>query len=163
MNQPWENPSQQPSPGGYGQPGQHQWAGQTAAGQGQLVVDIKAHPLAFIYRFWSPVITLNGQRFPGRWGPNALALPPGHHQLGIHIPYFLPPEIGRAGATVPVEADRQVHLEYRAPLVAFMQGALGAAPQKWPGLVLSYVFVGLAILLVPVMTIVVILADMSAR
>ncbi|MEU8796417.1 hypothetical protein [Spirillospora sp. NPDC048819] len=162
MNHPWEPPSQQPPPGGYGQPGHHQWAGHTAAGQGQLVVDIKAHPLAFIYRFFTPVITLNGQRFPGRWGPNALALPPGHHQLGIHIPYLLPPEIGRAGATVPVEPGRQVHLEYRAPLVAFMQGALGAAPQKWPGAVVSYVVIGLAVLLIPLATALIILAAVSA-
>jgi hypothetical protein len=162
MNQPWELPPQQPSPGGYGQPGQYQPAGHTAAEQGQLVIDIKHHPMAFIYRAWSPVITLNGQRLTGRWGPNALMLPPGHHQLGIHIPYLLPPEIGRAGATVPVQADRQVHLEYRAPMVAFMQGALGAAPQKWPGLILTFVITGLTLLLIPLITIVLIMAEMNA-
>ena len=146
--------------GGMNQPWDAQWASHAGAGQGQLVVDIKCHPLAFIYRFWSPVITLNGHRVHGRWGPQALPLPPGHHHLMVHVPYMLPPEIGRAQATVPVEPGRQVHLEYRAPMGAFMKGALGPAPQKWPGLVLAYVFLGLMILLLPLTTVALIMAGM---
>ncbi|WUH98914.1 hypothetical protein OHR68_36290 [Spirillospora sp. NBC_00431] len=168
MNQPWE-PPQQGVPGGYGQPGQHQQPGQyaqagqyqqagPAAGQGQVVVDIKHHPMAFIYGFRAPVITLNGRSFPGRWGPNALPLPPGNHDLRIHVPYFLPPEVGRVAATVPVQPGQQLHLEYRAPMIAFMGGALGPPPQKWPGAALSWVLIGVAVLLVPLLAIVMILS-----
>ncbi|TDC89919.1 hypothetical protein [Actinomadura sp. 7K507] len=162
MNQPWGMPPQQPSPGGYGQQGQPQWAGQSAAGQGQLVVDIKHHPLAWIYRFFSPVITLNGQRLPGRWGPNALALPPGHHQLFIHLPYLLPPEVGRAGATVPVQPGQQLHLEYRAPMIVFMAGALGPAPQKWPGVIFTYAVFGVLFLFLALSMIALILAAVAS-
>ncbi|MFI0352295.1 hypothetical protein [Actinomadura sp. 9N407] len=127
------------------------------------MIDIKYHPLAFIYRLWTPVVTLNGQRVPANWGPNALVLPPGHYQLGIHIPYLLPPEIGRAGASVPLQPGAQVHLEYRAPLATFMQGALGAAPQKWPGLILTYVISGSGLVLIPLIAVVFILAGASAE
>ncbi|TDC71795.1 hypothetical protein E1200_00880 [Actinomadura sp. GC306] len=125
------------------------------------MVDIKTHPLAFVYRIWSPVITLNGYRVHGRWGPNALPLPAGHHHLAVHIPYLLPPEIGRAELTVPVEPGRQVHLEYRAPMGAFMRGALGPPPQKWPGLVLMYVFLGVILLLTVLLTVVLVAATAS--
>ena len=162
MNQPWGTPPQQPQPGGYGQPGGHQWAGYAPAGQGQVLVDIKHHPLAFIYSFRSPVITLNGQRVRGSWGPNALPLPPGHHQLGVHVPYLLPPEVGHAWATVPVQPGAQVHLEYRAPMVAFMGGALGAPPQKWPGIAAMYVVFGLTFVLMILLVFVAFIGAVSA-
>jgi hypothetical protein len=108
------------------------------------VVDIKHHPLAFIYSFFTPQITINGQRIPGRWGPNALPLPPGQHHLRIHIPYILPPEVGRAELTVPVPPGQPVQLEYRAPLVAFMRGALGVGPQKWPGMAVTLAVFGVS-------------------
>lgn len=165
-------PAQQPAPyggqdyyggqqGGYGQPGQQQYGQQYGqqqqygqygpgqgqhgppAGQGLVAIDIKYFPLAFLYMLFKPQITINGQQTQGRWGRNEIPLPPGQHQLTIHLPYLIPSEIGRASLMVPVQAGQSVELEYRAPMTVFNAGALGVPPQQWNGMGLLILLVAL--------------------
>jgi hypothetical protein len=68
------------------------------------------------------------------WGRTAIPVPPGQHQLHVHVPYLLPSQIGAADATVPVGPGQTVEVEYRAPVVAFSGGSLGPAPQKYNGM-----------------------------
>lgn len=103
-------------------------------GTGQVVIDIKHHPLALAFHLMTPMITINGQPSSGRWGRNALPLPPGRHHVHIHLPYILPSRIGAAALTVPVQAGQSVELEYRAPMWAFSPGAFGPPPQPWNGM-----------------------------
>jgi hypothetical protein len=67
---------------------------------------------------------------------------PGQHQLHAHVPYFLPPRIGPADATVDVAPGQVVELEYRAPLWSFSAGSLGAPPQKYNG---AAIMIGIAV------------------
>ena len=153
---PWQGAPGGPQPG---QPPQYaQPPGHPASGGGQVTVDIKHHPLAFMYSAFTPVITINGYRQQGRWGVNVLPLPPGNHHLRIHIPYLLPSEIGHADLTVPVQPGQQVALEYRAPMVVFMGGSFGVGPQKWPGAAFTYVLLGVAGALLVLMLLLVVAA-----
>ena len=85
-------------------------------------------------------------------------LQPGRHQVHVHTPYFLPPRVGPADAAVDVAPGQTVPLEYRSPLIVFMRGALGAPPQKYPGMlamIILYAVIALIVLcgcLVPLFT-----------
>ncbi|TDC48478.1 hypothetical protein E1281_24750 [Actinomadura sp. KC345] len=63
---------------------------------------------------------------------------------------------------MPVQPGAQLHLEYRAPMVAFMGGALGAPPQKWPGIAAMYVVFGLTFVLLALIVILAVVAAASA-
>lgn len=111
--------------------------------QAHLVLDLRYHWLGFILGLVTPMIAINGNLMTGRWGRNMIPVPPGQNHVHIHLPYFLPPRIGPADTTVWLEPGEMVELEYRAPLLAFARGALGPAPQEWPGKVVMYVMMGL--------------------
>src|SRR5690606_16849342 len=70
----------------------------------------------------------------GRWGRNTIPLPPGQYHLHVHLPYFLPAQIGPADLTIWLQPGTTLELEYRAPLWAYSRGALGSAPQPWNGM-----------------------------
>src|SRR5690606_37749848 len=91
----------------------------------------------------TPMISVNGHLMPGRWGRNMIPVPPGQSHVHIHLPYLLPPRIGPADTTVWLRPGEVVELEYRAPLWAFSRGALGPAPQQWPGKAVIYILVAL--------------------
>lgn len=85
--------------------------------------------------FFKPKISVNGHELPvTSWGRNEIPLPPGQHHLHVHVPYFLPPQLGPADLPVTVQPGVPVELEYRAPVWSFSQGSLGPSPQKYNGM-----------------------------
>ena len=131
MSAPYPTPPAQPAPGA------------------TLALTAKFFPMAFIFFFVKPAITIDGYQVPGVWGRNVIPVAPGRHQLHVHTPYFLPSKVGPADTAVDLAPGQTVELEYRSPVVVFMGGALGAPPQKYPGLpVLIIIYVVLALLIV---------------
>ncbi|MBB6346435.1 hypothetical protein ACWGH8_13860 [Nonomuraea muscovyensis] len=94
---------------------------------------MKRHWLGFMLAMITPTIVINGHPMPGRWGRNAIPLPPGQHHLNVHLPYLLPAQIGPADLTIWLQPGTALEVEYRAPLWAYSRGALGPAPQPWNG------------------------------
>jgi len=84
-------------------------------------------------RMVTPVISVNGCPVPARWGRNEVPVPPGRSRVHVHLPSAFPSQVGAADAAVWLRPGETVELEYRAPMWAFSRGALGPAPQKWPG------------------------------
>jgi len=105
-----------------------------AQGGGAVALTLKFHPLGFILGLFKPVAQLNGHPVANAWGRTVVPVPAGQHHVHVHVPYLLPPRIGVADLGVTVHPGQTVELEYRAPMVAFMRGALGAPPQKYPGM-----------------------------
>ena len=99
-----------------------------------IAVTAKFFPLAWFFFFIKPKIFLNGQQVAATWGRTVIPVSPGQHQLNIHVPYFLPSEVGPAAMTVAVAPGQTVELEYRAPMWAFSPGSLGAPPQQYNGM-----------------------------
>jgi hypothetical protein len=131
VSAPYPSPQGQPAPGA------------------TLAVTAKFFPMAFFFFFVKPAITVDGYAVPGVWGRNVIPVAPGQHQLHVHTPYFLPSKVGPADTTVDVAPGQTVELEYRSPVVVFLNGALGAPPQKYPGMVvLIVIYIVLALLIV---------------
>ena len=83
---------------------------------------------------FKPKILIDGYEAPPAvWGRNVVAARPGQHRIHVHVPYFLPPQIGPADAFVDVYPGRLVELEYKAPVWGFSPGSLGAPPQSYNG------------------------------
>jgi len=102
-----------------------------------IAVTAKFLPLAFFFYFVKPVIEINGHPVRAAWGRNVVPVPPGRYHVHVHTPYFLPSRVGNADVTVDVPPGQAVELEYRSPLIVFLQGALGAPPQKYPGMAVT--------------------------
>lgn len=108
--------------------------------QSWLVVDIRHHPMAFLMALVKPRLFINQQPVPVTWGRNVIPVVPGQHHLAMHVPYM--GRIGNAGGPLWLQPGGTVELEYRAPLTVFNAGALGPAPQEWPGSTATIVFLG---------------------
>jgi hypothetical protein len=131
QQQPQQNwpPQQQPQ-----QP--QAWTPQPPQQQAAEGVAITTHfmPLSFMLALFKPKILIDGYEAPPAvWGRNVVAARPGQHRVHVHVPYFLPPQIGPADAFVDVYPGRLVELEYKAPVWGFSPGSLGAPPQSYNG------------------------------
>ncbi|WP_412750785.1 hypothetical protein [Krasilnikovia sp. M28-CT-15] len=126
---------------GAGQPGTYPPAGPPQGGGagGAIAVTLKFNPIGFLLGLFKPPVQLNGHEVAKGWGRHVIPVQPGQHHLHVHVPYLLPSQIGNADLPVTVQPGQTVELEYRAPMVAFMKGALGAPPQKYPGMAVTIV------------------------
>jgi hypothetical protein len=111
-----------------------------------IAVTAKFMPMAFFFFFVKPVVEIDGYRVPAKWGRNVVPVPAGRHNVHVHTPYFLPSRVGPADQVVDVAPGQVAELEYRSPLIVFLQGAMGPPPQKYPGMaamIALYVVAGL--------------------
>jgi hypothetical protein len=112
-------------------------------GGSAIAVTTKFIPLAFILYFFKPKVVLNGHELPQQgWGRQVIPVQPGQYHLEVYTPYFLPPKVGQSAVDVPVAPGQTVELEYKVPAVVFMKGSLGAPPQKYNGLWVLWVMLG---------------------
>jgi hypothetical protein len=128
------------------QPGANSPAGPPSGG-GAIALTLKYNPLVFLLGLFKPTVQVNGHDAAKGWGRQVLPVPPGQYHLHVHVPYWLPPQVGPADLSVTVHPGQTVELEYRAPMIAFMKGALGAPPQKYPGLVVSIVLLAVSLVI----------------
>jgi hypothetical protein len=98
-----------------------------------IAVTLRYAPFAFLLRLFTPVLEIDGQDVPACWGRVVQSVALGEHHVHVHVPYPVPPRIGTAETTVLALPGRTVELEYRAPLLSFLRGAIGAPPQHYPG------------------------------
>ncbi len=129
----------------YEQPGPYPPAG---GGGSAIALTLKYMPLAFLFGLFKPVVEINGQAAGVRaWGRQVIPVPPGQYHLHVHVPYLLPSKIGNADVPLSVGPGQTAELEYRAPTIAFLNGALGAQPQKYPGIVASYILMAVSLVI----------------
>jgi hypothetical protein len=100
--------------------------------------------LTFVLALFKPYLAINGQPVPAGWGRTVVPVPPGQHHVHVHVPYLLPSRIGPAETVVPVYPGQVVEVEYRAPAIAWLGGAIGPPPQKHRGMPAA-----IALILVP--------------
>ncbi|MEU8233917.1 hypothetical protein AB0C12_30390 [Actinoplanes sp. NPDC048967] len=132
-------------------PPQPTWGAPTPGLQGSTAIAVTARYswLTFMLGLFKPYLAINGQPVPARWGRTVVPVPPGQHHVHLHVPYLLPSRIGTADTVVPVHPGQVVEVEYRAPAIALLDGAIGPAPQKYRGLpaAIALVVVPLVLLL----------------
>lgn len=136
-------------PAAQGYPAQQSYPAQPvgSAGAAAIALTLKWFPLAWIFGLLKPKVVIDGveQRLP--WGRHVIPVQPGQHHLHVHVPYFLPKQFGKADLPLVLGPGQMAEVEYRTPLYVFQRGALGPAPQKYPGMVAFWIFLGLAVLL----------------
>lgn len=98
-----------------------------------IAVTLRYAPFSFLLRLYTPVLEIDGQDVPASWGRVVQSVALGEHHVHVHVPYPLPSRIGTADTTVIAVPGRTVELEYRAPLLSFLHGAIGVPPQPYPG------------------------------
>jgi hypothetical protein len=146
-------PQQHFQPPQYGQPPAPQQPGQQPSPYGQsgdgIVVNTQFFPLAWVLFFVKPKIAVDGQEMQApAWGRTHLPARPGQHHVHVHVPYFLPPKLGPADATVDVRPGQVAELEYKAPMWAFSAGSLGVGPQKYNGVGITIAIVAIPFVIV---------------
>jgi hypothetical protein len=118
---PWDStPSPPPA---YGQLG-------TAA----VAVTTRYTWMTFVLALFKPYLAIDGRQVPAYWGRNVVPVAPGQHHVHVHVPYLLPRRVGTAETVVSVYPGQVAELEYRAPAIALLDGAIGPAPQKYRGM-----------------------------
>ncbi len=111
----------------------------TASHGHPLRIHTKYHWLTFMLAGFRPKASINGHEMPLAWGDNVIPAPPGRHEITVHVPYLW--KFGKATTTVDNTAGApSVH--YAAPVWTWQRGAIGAGPQKHPGLTAAYVVYG---------------------
>ncbi|MFI1993900.1 hypothetical protein [Actinoplanes sp. NPDC020271] len=106
-------------------------------GGATIAVTMRYAPLAFVLGLFTPVLEIDGKNVPASWGRVTTPVAFGEHHVHVHVPYLLPARIGAAETTVVALPGQTAELEYRAPLLAFLRGALGPPPQRYPGLAVA--------------------------
>ena len=114
---------------------------------GAIALTLKHHWMAFMLGLFKPRVELNGHHVADAWGRHVIPVPPGQYLLHVHVPYLLPPRIGSADLPLVVHPGQTVELEYLAPLIAFIGGALGVPPQKYPGMTAQIVLLVFALVM----------------
>jgi hypothetical protein len=118
-------------------------------GGSAIALTTKFFPLSFIFLLVKPNVTVDGYQVPqNSWGRTVIPVAPGQHAVHVHTPYFLPPKVGPADTVVPVGPGQTVEVEYRAPAWAFSAGSLGPPPQKYNGMWVLWVSLGLIALII---------------
>jgi hypothetical protein len=113
-------------------------------GGGAIAVTTKYFWAAFLLGLFKPEISINGQVAAKAWGRTVLPVPPGQYHVHVHVPYLLPSRIGSADVGITVQPGQTVEVEYRAPTIAFLNGAIGAPPQKYPGMIATYILLAVS-------------------
>jgi hypothetical protein len=98
-----------------------------------IAVTLRHAPLAVLLRRSVPVLQIDGQVVPAYWGRVVQSVAIGEHHVHVHVSCLAPSRIGAADTTVVAVPGRTVELEYRAPMLSFLRGALGIPPQRYPG------------------------------
>lgn len=96
-----------------------------------LTINTSYPGIAFMYAMTSPVATINGQPAPLRWGANPIPLPPGVHDVRVHVKYLW--DVGHAQLQVDTRSGAPVNVFYAAPAFAIIAGAMDYQPVKSPG------------------------------
>ncbi|MEU8664521.1 hypothetical protein [Actinoplanes philippinensis] len=100
-----------------------------------IAVTLRHAPPAFLLRLYAPVLEIDGQGVPAYWGRVVQSVALGEHHVHVHVPCLPRSRMGAADTTVLAVPGRTVELEYRAPMLSFLRGALGIPPQRYPGAV----------------------------
>jgi hypothetical protein len=141
-------------PAGGGQP-YSQPSPYVAAGQGQLVVNLRKPFGLLSASIMSPNVKIDGYPAPARWEQNVYPIAAGRHQVQGSTNYMW--EYGRAEMIVDIAPGQSVEVHYSSPVLTFIQGRMGFELQPRPGMPVLW-----ALLAIPVVIIVIVVIAIVA-
>jgi len=92
-------------------------------------LDVTANhtPLGFIYAFFTPTITVNGQAYKRPWGTSSFDLPPGHYEVSVSYPWLFAPECGKNTVGFTLQPGETKRVTYRAGLIRYLPGKISVS------------------------------------
>jgi hypothetical protein len=154
--QPGAGPNQQPSySSGGGQPFS-QSSPYVAAGQGQLVVNLRKPFGLLSASIMSPNVKIDGYPAPARWEQNVYPIAAGRHQVQGSTNYLW--EYGRAELLVDIAPGQSVEVHYSSPVLTLMKGRMGFELQPRPGMPVLWAMVAIPIVIMIIVVIAVVVS-----
>jgi hypothetical protein len=95
--------------------------------QSRIEVTVTHSPLAFIYRFFTPTVEINGVKERRPWGVHVFALPPGDYEVAVSYPWLFSRECGKNSMRVHLEAGEERKVTYCAGLIRYLPGKISAS------------------------------------
>jgi hypothetical protein len=92
--------------------------------QSSIEVTVTHSPVAFIYRFFTPTIQINGTKERRPWGVHRFSLSPGDYEISVSYPWLFSPECGKNSVCVRLEAGQARKVNYRAGLIRYLPGKI---------------------------------------
>lgn len=133
-------------PRGYPEPDGFYGSSQPAAGQGWIALNAKRPPVVNA-AFARPTVTLNGRPVPGAWGRSVYPVPAGQYQVDAAVYTMI--RFGQASYGLNVLPGKTAEVYYSPSTNGMVPGAMGAEPQRTPGLtyaIVVYVVLGIILL-----------------
>jgi hypothetical protein len=83
------------------------------------------HPrLAFIYRFFTPTIEINGKKDRRPWGVHLYTLPPGDYEIAVSYPWIANVESGKNSVRIRLEDGQLRKVKYTARYLRYIPGKI---------------------------------------
>ena len=92
-----------------------------------ISVDVKHNPLAFIYKRFTPTVTINGKQYQCPWGTHSFEVPPGRCEVSVSYPWAFSAECGKNTVHFEVEAGQRKTVSYCARLIRYIPGKISVA------------------------------------
>jgi hypothetical protein len=93
----------------------------------RLEVVVGHTPLGFIYEFFTPTITINGQANKRSWGTSSFDLPPGDYEVSVSYPWLFAPECGKNTVSFTLHPGETKRVSYRAGLIRYLPGKISVS------------------------------------
>lgn len=90
----------------------------------QLHVNVTYNPIAFIYKQFTPTITINHTVHRRPWGAHVFEVVPGSYDVSVSYPWLLSPECGKSTVHFEIRSGESRVVTYRAGLVRFLPGSI---------------------------------------
>jgi len=81
-------------------------------------------PLAFIYRFFTPTIEINGTRERRRWGVHLFNVFPGKYEIAVSYPWLFSRECGKNAVRFDLQPGQMKRVKYCAGLIRYLPGKM---------------------------------------
>jgi len=93
----------------------------------RIIVNAGFFPLAYIYAFFTPTITINGYKESRPWGTYIYDVPVGDYEVAVSYPWLFAPECGRNQVRFSLRQGEIRTVTYEAGMIRFLPGKISVS------------------------------------
>ena len=92
--------------------------------QSQLEIVVSHSPLAFIYQWFTPTVTINESSYRRAWGTHLFQVPAGEYQVSVSYPWLFLAECGKNTVHLSLNPGETRRVTYCAGLIRYLPGKM---------------------------------------
>lgn len=92
--------------------------------QSQLEIVVSHSPLAFIYQWFTPTVTINESSYRRAWGTHLFQVPAGECQVSVSYPWLFLAECGKNTVHLSLNPGETRRVTYCAGLIRYLPGKM---------------------------------------